>query len=331
MSTVDRTVTRSRQAQAGYSLLEVVIVIVILSSVIFLTYEGIDAGVKVNDQMRRTNRLNVLGHDVLTRIESDLSRSHRVFTESDETRALLGRFDDATESVLKDSLLPVVDSDGILERDAKDARRTGNMLLFAASVPPLSVDVSAADAAEDIVRVDLYRFVLYHLREHKDEASRGTQTELARWASHPVASYNQVVKGATGDDQKRLVAALEEAGVVALWDSTADSVDDTFYPIVLGEIAETADKEYLVPKDWGISEAGLTAHKHAGIAIEAQDAPDAKIFAPSDATMPAGFEVKMVGPASARQVLVNVTLVALRKNRSPLMLRRSIIVGARDM
>jgi len=331
MSTVDGVTLRPRDVRAGHTLLEIVIVVVILSAVVFLTYEGIDAGVKVNDQMSRTNRLNVLGHDVLARIEADLARSHRVFTESTATRDLLKRLDDATESVLDNSLLPVVDSDGILERDAKDTRRTGNMLLFAASIPPLATDVSGSEDPEKVVRVDLYRFVLYHLRTHKNAKDFSAQAELARWASQPVASYNQVIKGTTVEERERLVDALDALGVVALWDSTADSADDAFYPIVLGDINDTPDEEYLVPKDWGISEAGLTAHKHAGVATEASDAPDAKVFAPEGSKMPPGFEVKMIGPASARQVLVNVTLVTKRKNRPPLMLRRSIIVGARDM
>jgi hypothetical protein len=217
--------------------------------------------------------------------------------------------------------------------------------LFAASIPPFSTNVGVSPTEKN-VRIDLYRFVLYHLEVHPQELDEAPQHELARWSSLPVASYTQVMKFAeTSEERIVLVKALAELGVVALWDSTTDCTDEAFYPIdeeavtaamdLLGdgggEFTLSPNAEYKVPRDGERSSNGFTSHRRAGIATDAMDAPGARVFSPEDSDTRPGFEVKMVGPASARQVLVNVTMVAHEPNQSPILLRRMIVVSARDL
>jgi prepilin-type N-terminal cleavage/methylation domain-containing protein len=331
-STLTARMTTPATGDRGHTLLEMIIVIAVFAVVLFLVHGGISASVHANDQMQRTNRLNVMSHDILSRIERDLARSHRVFTESQSARDLIARLEGKGAAILENSLLPIVDSAGILERDETDNRRTGNVLMFAATIPPISTDISDEFSPERLIRIDLYRFVIYHLANHSANTEDHPRNDIRRWSSLPVASYVQVMKVKDDDDRRRLVHALIEFGVAALWDSTADDADAAFCPLVDGELPGDPDAAYEVPRDPVTSpDTGLVGNVRAGIAVRADEAPDARIFAPEGSTMTPGFEVKMVGPASARQVLINLTTIAHKPNSTPILLRRSIVVGARDM
>ena len=202
-------------------------------------------------------------------------------------------------------------------------------------------------------RVDIYRIVYYYLTPTGAGPVDGVagNLDLVRWVSEPLADGIQLDNIQDEDDRREvcehLVTASPDAQgetrapVMVAW-RVGDSVssDDTFRQItedgelVLDPEAPRVGDRWQILPDVERSEPRLFERRYHHIASN---------FAPkicgvgrfgyvtsSGDGFPHGFEVQIIGPASARQILVHTSLVGSRAGRLA-HFQTQLISDARDL
>lgn len=342
-------------AQKGYTLLEVMISSVILVSMVLVVTSLSQSGSDAERYAMRLTRATELGQEIMDDIRSGLSSSVRVFHNDAIGTAYLNILETSAAAPPIASRLPMLRPSGIFEREPSGQPYTGNTLLFARHAWTDSYKTAAARTYD----LDVYRVHCYYLRVDGDGLVPGSSVGLnfTRYVSEPMVDGKQVDNIANAADRQdvlRLIsagrttfdlvvqpAAIHPKAVVA-WRlgeapataGTLRQVDPSTWTLVNNPLPPRPAAWRLL-RDTARSNDGMLFYRHHSVATNwAPPAYGVAQFGRLDTSgqgFPHGFELQLIGPAAARQLLVRLCVVSTNRAGHRAYARSEVIQDCRDI
>ena len=324
-----------RNSQRGFSLMEITVVLAIVSVVMILVYSLIEETMQVTMFNESHNELTILSQSAVNTLQSEVQQAKLAFEENTLGVAYRnGLTLPAEVTVWADSRFPLFASSGDVEPDAASESFTGNSLLLARQLAPLTITYEDEDGNDVEFLADRYRFEYFYLAR-SDAASfsgSGMTMDLLMSRSGEYADYFQLD---SLDDEVRprvVQKLLDDTELTRAWDPGAP-IDAAFYTL-----AGAVDGEFDTPIHGAkipmvhtttllrpFSGAGDREHRLAGgvgisgnieysVAFGSFELPvPTRVFAqpdPANPGFPSGFEVKIAGPARNRKVMTRIVLMS---------------------
>jgi len=333
-----------RNARSGFSLMEITVVMALVSVVMIIVYSVIEETMHVTLFNESHNDLTILSQSAVNTLQSEVQQARFAFEEDalgNSYRAALVMPADVT--VWGDSRLPVFAAAGEVEPDAASETFTGNSLLLARQLPPLTVmyDHDGDGSTPEVeFLADRYRFEYVYLARSSEKsfAGSGMTMDLLMSRSAEYADYFQLDSlddATTGQIAQQLIAA----GMSRAWNpgatlgsafyTLAGATDGTFDSPINGPSIPVVHTTTLLRPFFGVHDAeqrfaggmGISGRIDYSIAFGSFPLPaPVRVFAQPDAAnpgFPSGFEAKVAGPTRNRKVMTRVVLMShygARKN-----------------
>lgn len=336
--------------QAGLSLVELMISATILTVVLYVVGSLMATGSEAQLFSQRQGRSTEMTRDLLDEMRMQLISSVRLFGADAEGAANLATFELASAPVpLPDARLPTIRGTGSFQRDSAGDEITGNRLFLARHA--FTTRFVCTSSRE--YRIDSYRWVLYYLSaaDGGPQAGRPTGLDFVRVVGEPLADGAQIDRITDPADRIEVVQHLinetpDADGTVhprveVVWERGGDpTAPGTFRQIdpLSGALAPTPFGTR--PNPWQVLPAdsdghGRLAYRHHSLATNFAPATmRVARFAILDATgagFPHGFEVQIVGPSAARQVLLRLLVVSTVRRGQRAYSDQQILVDSRDL
>lgn len=316
----------TRSGSAGFSLIELTIASMLLSMMVFAVSTLSVRGGEAQEYARRINRVTELTQDLLDEMRLELVSSVRVFAADAEGAANLALLDVAgAPAPLGGLRLPTVAPNASPRPDTLGDEITGNSLFFAKLV---WTDRFVCTSGEEYL-VDVCRWVYYYLtpEEGGPDPANPIGLNIVRIVSEPLADAAAVDRISDPDDQEEVL--------VHLLNGTPDANGETHppceivwqrgaMPAVVGTIRQIdldgtlSDSPINGRNDpWDIQRRdpavrGMLAYRHHSIAsVYSQPSFGVGrygLLSTAGDGFPHGLEVQVVGPSSARQVLLHLVV-----------------------
>jgi hypothetical protein len=315
---------------AGFSIAELAVASTLFLAMVLVVTMLAQTGSEAQDLGRRISRMTEMAQETTDRIRLEMLSSVKVFADDTEGNANLAVADLTNCPVpLGTRRLPVLDPAGKFRQDSTGDEITGNSLFFAELAWR---DRYRCRSGKEYV-VEVYRWIQYYLTP-KDGGPRLGQrggVDMVRWVSEPMAdgavvdAITSTVDRAEVLDHMASATAGSEGGirpaVLVVWTRGGDpAVAGTFRQIspVDGSMQNIPSGR---PYPWRIVPAsgqvnGLLAYQRGSVASNYDIvAPGVTRFALRDDTagFPQGFELQLIGQASARQLLLHLVMVDMTR------------------
>jgi hypothetical protein len=279
------------------------------------------------------NDLAIISQSAVNALQAEVMQAKFAFEEDTlgaSYRSALTLPTDVT--VWSNTLLPVFAVSGDVEPDPSSQRFTGNSLLIARQLDPLSIlyDDDGVTGTPDVeFLADRYRFEYVYLSRSnlKSFAASGMSLELMMSKSGEYTDFFQLstlTPAATG----RIVQKLIATGLTRAWNpgqplnnafyALSGASDGTFDAPLNGPKIPTVETKSLLR---GMMGGRVSGRLDYSVAFPPFTIPTpVRVFAqPISAQpgFPSGFEVKIAGPARNRKVMTRIVLMAhygARKN-----------------
>ncbi len=323
------------RARRGMTFVEVLIaasiLIVIVGVIARTTILAKDASQMAVSQ----GKITILAQKELLSIRDALRASVHLFQRDTQGNTYWSKVDLGSAAALNSSTLPKIAAFGVFGKDTPSNRKTGNLLFFAKAVVPFPTpeeivqwhdycDATGQPGKKnslDDVRLDIYRFTAYFLRKVPTDFKPGSPRglDLAAWVSVPFADWKRF-QDLDPSIQADVLEALSTPQVGKkidyLW-TPGEDFDSAFAEIQSGPtlqaITPSSHPGWKIPSDPAYTRTVTFERKRISVATNwAQKNYGLAKFAILQSTgdgYPHGFEVQIIGPASARQVLVHLTLI----------------------
>lgn len=358
----DRTMTTPRlplralrgnrtRTQRGYSLLEVTISFTLLAILASLVTSFALSGSDAQKFAERLSRVTEVTQELSADIREELQSSVRLFSNDalgQSYRDVL-KEDDMPTSI--SAVLPSLDAAGIFDPETVAGEKTGNELLFARYAWTTEFETTAGNTH----RIDIYRIVHYFLTE----AGAGVQpnsavgVNLSKFVSEPLVSGSQIDAINDPTDQGEVLLHLRDGSpdidgishpaAELVWDLGGDpTAVGTFRQIdASGALSDSPlagrDDPWTVEPDARLSREGLLFYRRHSIA--SNNAPSlmqvARYSVLDEALgtegFPHGFECQIVGPASARKVLLRLVITTTNNDGRKPYHALDLIADCRDI
>jgi len=333
MSTADAG--RLRRIQAGFSILEALIVTFILATITLVIERTVSGLIETERTMRAIRNTADRGQQASYRLRDVVSSSRNIFGNDTLGTGYLARIGFGALPLFPGSRLPKIDELNPLGPDTVGDPRTGNVLLFARQADPLPA--KAAAATKKMRLVDTYRLVCVYLSQSTKTVVAGglPALDLVEWRSDAFPSYTQVQSITSGTERASVVADLyNRYGIDYLWDMS-QPVTNAFYAIDgTGNVSATATVVSAIPEDLNVSKRGRFVAGNMAVArTDATSYPRASVFtvdAPATWS-PHGFECKISGVSGSRKVWMRLTVEQqASKGRVPAQ-QTTVVATARDL
>jgi type II secretory pathway pseudopilin PulG len=337
-----------RRAEAGFTFIEVTIASIMLLMLAYLVATLSVTGMDAQKYAERMARVTEITQDVVDEIRSGLATSVRVFTDDAVGTAYLALCDRGNmPTPLGNARLPRLSPNGQIERDTSTSQKTGNVVTFARYAWTDEFQTSSGST----YRVDVHRIEIYFLTPEAGgpRSDRPDGLNLSRWVSEPIADATQVDAISDATDRAEVllhlltqtpdVSGVVHARVELVWKlGDNPAVTDTLRQIdSTGGLSSTP----ISPRtSWAIQPAGALCsnklyYRHHSVATNfASPVMGGGRFAIPDATgagFPHGLETQVVGPASARQVLLHLTVVSTNNGGHRAFYDMQVVVDVRDL
>lgn len=347
--TAAMTVRSPSAREAGFSLLEVTIASVMVLMLAWLVATLSIDGMRAQKYSERQARVTEITQDVVDDMQRSLGSAVGMFGggalgEGYRAALVLGTLPNPIAS----SRIPTVDVSGRLEREGTSGTRTGNELFFARYGWTDEFEVGSGR----VYRVDVYRIERFYLTRASVGPRQGAPDGLnmAHWVSEPLADGHQIDRITDTNDLQDLLEHLltrspDVAGVVhdavkLVWMGHVPIADPgTFREIdPSGSLSATPlgprGASWRIFSELRLCDPDMLVYRHHSIATNfALGSMGVGRFAPIQATnggFPHGFEVQIVGPPSARQVLIHLTIVSTNRDGRRASADMQTIVDVRD-
>lgn len=321
------------------------ILLVMVYAVTSLTMSGTDA----QEYSRRLNRATEVNQDILDQLRLELISSVRLFGNDAEGLANLDAMDLAgAPPPLADSRLPTTRSSGTFQKDTVTSQITGNRLLFARHA---WTDRFVCSSGREYL-TDVVRWVQYYLCPEAGgpRPGRAHGLNLVRVFGEPLADGGQIDRITDATDRAELLLHLlagspdangvSRAPVELVWvRGGMPAAAGTFRQIVpaTGALSLTP----LTPRgpDWTVRRrqqtvTGMLSFRHHSVATNHARTSTGVgrygLTSSSGAGFPHGFEVQIVGPSSARQILLHLVLTSTNNRGQVAWSDLQLMVDARD-
>ncbi len=314
------------RSESGMTPVELTLTSTVLVTLIWLMATLSMTSVRSEEYAQRISKDTEVVDEVLNSMKRSLESSVFILQHNAkglDYTSLLTRL--AAERLIGGSL-PVVDENGIFEKEAVARSKSGNALVFA--------EHHRTDeyrcASGNVYRIPIYRFHAYSIIEPKE----GTEAEaigaynFSMWTSEPLADGLRVDKIGDATDQLEVLQHLgaasadvdgkthnptrlvwkvggdpRQAGVFRFIDPlTSPALFDfaSFSAIKIQPDARASRVDLLNFRGLGL--AANDSPRRAGVAAFSQIDNEGDGF-------PHGFEVQITGPSSAREILLRMVIV----------------------
>ncbi len=322
-------------APRGMTFVEVLIAATILVLIVGVIARTTILAKDASQMAVSQGRITILGQEEILKIRGNVRASVHLFQRDTEGNTYWGKLDLGSTATLNSSMLPKIDTYGSFGKDSASNRRTGNILFFAKAVKPFPTPEEVSQwktycdatghpekkSSLDDIRLDVYRFTAYFLRKTGSEFAPGSPRglDLAAWESVPFADwkrFQEVDPSIQSDVLEALYSSQVGRKIDYLWTPGAD-FDSAFAEIqgdfTLLAVTPSSKPGWKIPEDPVFTRTAVFERKRISVATNwAQgNYGVGKFSAPSGAGdgYPHGLEIQVIGPASARQVLVHLTLI----------------------
>ena len=301
------------------TLVEMMIVLALFSVVVVAAYEVVSSTNVSSDTLNASSLLTEWGQKAIDEINLNVTQSRLIYQNDSLGTDYLGRLEtDANFPVLTSTRLPLIDPTGTFRQDTT-VTRTGNALLFLSEVSPFIADAGGVSR-----RVNIYRLTCYYLSPNSTPiAGKSSSLRLIKWQSKEFADYEQVMAISSPVSRNAFAnALLTSRGINYFWlprntpatafyrydyDELNDADDD--------DIDDAVDAFYIIQKDTIERVIGNLGYGTSSVSWNRGSdfwVPDAVpkfgLASQSGAGFPHGFEIQVIGPTGARQVLVRLVL-----------------------
>lgn len=280
---------------------------------------------------------------VSNQIGKQLAQCQRIYDRTSGP-ALLARLDLAGLAPLAGTQLPQVEESGALSPGAAGfvQASVGNSLLFASAETPSDLEgMEDSGGVPRRVRVDTFVFNYYFLTSDASQSiAQQPRILFQEWRTAHYANYEQLAALMTFDLTlgTHTVAALYAAGFRHSWNPAASDLNSAFFTLTASGLLPPDASHTLRPATLrsmiqivaGVSGVGFrTGVAPNGLTVAVDQSP-VPLFAASNGLFPSGFEVLVVGPRSARQVLSRLVLTAEGPFRERPVVQEMLITSAHD-
>lgn len=343
---------RPASREAGFSFLEVTIASIMVLMLAWLVATLSMDGMRAQKYAERQARVTEIAQDVLDEMRRSLGSAVQILGND-----VVGTgYRDAIQlgasmpTPIASSRLPTIVASGLLEQEDPLDPRTGNSLLFARYAWTDEFTTTLGTT----YRIDVYRVELWYMTPAGlgPRPDRPDGLNLSRWISEPMADGNQVDRISNGTDQAEVLLHLREATpddtgavrdrVALVW-LVGDplSVNGTLRQIdATGLLSDTQGAPrpsgpwVLLPEPRHC-DADILDYRHHSIATNfARSVMGVGRFSVSSSAnggFPHGFEVQVVGPSAARQLLVHLTVVSTNNSGRRGFYDTQVVVDVRDL
>ncbi|HYI11421.1 MAG TPA: prepilin-type N-terminal cleavage/methylation domain-containing protein [Thermoanaerobaculia bacterium] len=320
-----------RNKEAGFSLMEVTVVLAIVTVMMIMVFGLIEQTVRTTMFAESHNDLAVISQKAVNALQAEVIQTKMVFEENTLGSSYRGALNlPSIYPVWTDSLMPVIQPAVGIAPDTSP-RHTGNSALLARQLAPLRItynhDGNGATPEIEFV-ADRYVFEYIYLTSTSNPAfaRSGRSLDLVMTTSVQYADYFQLVSlGSTA--VSRIVPKLTAAGLARAWDpgqplaqafyALSGATDGTFDAPLGNPRIELGSAKSLLPGLRGGRISGKMTYS-VGFVPTPPATPyplriPIRLFAPVVAGrpgFPSGFEIKISGPSGNRQVMTRVVLMS---------------------
>ena len=325
---------RAAHSQSGFSLVEITVVLAIVSGLLLICYSMIEQTVRATMFNESHNDLAIMTQRAVNLMQMEIVQSRAVYQEDAIGQAYRTALQiPGTVPRWNNTLLPMLQIDPTMAPDTGTGtdRFTGNSLLVVRQLEPLSVlydhDNNVNTPMVEFL-ADRYRFEYFYLSPNASRsfAGSGFTLDLLQSTSVEFADYFQLSSLTTAQIQK-IVPAIIAAGVARAWNpgqpigtafyDLSGATDGAFNAAIRNPTISIASTISLFPGLRGGRIGGRMDYSLAFVPTSpARPYPlrmPITVYAKPDASLPAfpaGFEVKIAGPAGSRKVMTRVLLMA---------------------
>jgi len=341
MSAADPTPTGPRprpRPNAGYTFLEIVIVLGLLALVALITEKAMLSTSNTQRYLAAVRKATQRGHDLTYEIREKVTSSRRLFFDDAVGNGYLDALDLSRAPMVDWARLPTVDEDGRLGPDEPGDPRTGNVLFF---VGEKDATPGVTNPATQTIRyIDTYNFICVYPRETAryvvQERNRKPALDLVLWDSVEFADFAQIMAVSDATERANLITDLRNNHDLDLaWDPTG-TVSDSFYALsdLLAGGTPTPRSNVQLDEDEATSRGGRLVY--ASVQLARADIDEKRrrpMFATDDPGdfLPHGFEVKVIGPSGARQVWFHLVVEVQSAMGQVAVHPSTILANARDL
>ncbi len=343
--------SRSRnQSSAGYSLIELVITMSLILMLAFLVLSMSITGTNAQKYADRMTRVTEITQQLLDEMQTDLQSSVRLFHNDAIGSAYIGLLDLSGLPTPVSALLPTLDPAGVFEPDVVGSEKTGTSMLFTRHAWTDEFQVTSGNT----YRVDVYRLQGYYMSIEDAGPQPGSATgmNLVRFTSEPLADGNQIDRITDPTDQAEFLQHLltqspdlfgdvHDSAAVAWKVGQDPALTDTMRQIMSdGSLSDSSAAPrtagtWQIHPDPAQSSGSMLFYRHHSVATNyAPGVMGVGRYGIIDNTgngFPHGFEVQIIGPASARQILLHLTLVSTNNNGRQAFHDLQVIGDTRDL
>lgn len=335
---------------AGYSIVELAISSVLLAMMIGIVSTLSLSGGQAQEYARRLNRVTEITQELIDDMRLELVSSVRLFSRDAEGAANLAMIDlDGAPSPLNGLLLPVVSSNDSIRVDTAGAEITGNSMFFT----KLAWSDRFVCASTNEYLVDVYRWVYYYLtpEDGGPDPSHPIGLNIVRVVSEPLIDASSIDRISDADDQAEVLLHLLNGTTDAdgmthdvaemVWVRGAmPEVSGTFRQIDSANGTLSLTPVYPRPDPFNVARleqnvTGLLSYRHHSVASnysqESFGVGRYGLVTQALEGFPHGFEVQVVGPSSARQVLIHMVNSSTQRSGRFAWSEMQVSVDARDL
>jgi hypothetical protein len=302
--------------RSGVSMLEALVVMSLFSFLTAAAFQALSSTKDASDCFDGVSRVEVRSQTVLDRISNEAAASVRLYGDDADGQAVISMLEGVPGEMLPNSKLPMVLDQGIIEKD-QGTIDTGNCLVFLKAEPPFML--KSATTNEDVLRVDLYRFIAIYLTngESGPPLDRPDGLDLVLFRSELIANLSEVREVSNPFRRMRLLLTLRNDRGVRFLIDPRKPINDAFAEIdAFGEIDDNPSTPFDIKANPVKGRTSLFPQHHFSVATNASGTKyGVGRLTPRVNTgsgFPHGFEIRVVGTAKSRQVFAHLTVV-LRK------------------
>jgi hypothetical protein len=308
------------------------------------------SGAQGQEYAARLNRVTELTQDIVDQVRLELISSVRLFGNDAEGTGNLAMLDLGGVPVpLAGSRLSTVSPAASIRTDTVGSQITGNSLFFTKLA---WTDRFVCTSGRDYL-VDVYRWVYYYQAavDGGPTPNSATGLDLARVLSEPLADASAIDRITDPTDLEEVLEHLHNATADA--DGVAHAACEVVWrrgasPAAVGTFRQIEDTVWTLsddpvdgrPDPWQIlrndaDNHGLLTYRHHSVATIYSQANFGVgrygVVTTTGSGFPHGFEVQVVGPSSARQVLLHLVLVSTSRRGRPAWSNLQVVVDGRDL
>ncbi len=321
--------TTKRAEQAGFSLLEAMVTLLLLTMVMTLFYDMMLSSVRIGMFTESRNELTTIAQRATNAIHSEIVQAKLVLEEDSlgtEYRDLIAGALPTGVTVLPGSRLPIIDQDtSIIGPDPGPnsiTDRTGNSMLIVRQLAPVAVpwDNDNNGMTADVTRlIDCYQFQYYFLRSNTaaDFAGLGYFLDTMLATSQVFADYFQI-NSITVNRAQVASGVRSVGGITMAWNPGQPISAPAFYAIdnaggLTGDTTPTLTLtvDSLLPGFAGGRVSGKMGYSVAPNPTSTMQFRHAvPLYATASSGFPEGLEFQVVGRTGSRKVLTRLVLAS---------------------